>query len=324
MSDIFKRIEQLGVLPELTIDDPFDAIGAGEAIMNGGISMAEITFRTKAAGESIRMLNSACPDMLIGAGTILSTLQVDEAVAAGAKFIVSPGISTDVVKYCKEKDIPIIPGVATPTDIETAIRLGIGLVKFFPAESNGGIKALKAMSEPYPKLRFMPSGGINEDNVANYLKSSKVLAVAGNWMCTKKMITSRNLDEIEEKCRRALRMMLGFEFDHIGIHFHKDEDAMHSAQMLSAMLDVPLEESNNLFRTGSMFELLKPQAENLSGHLALKTNHLGRALNHIMGKGIEVDEESLIKDEEGRIISVTLKREIGGIKIRLIQSRGEE
>ncbi len=319
MSDIFRRIEELGVLPELTLDDAIDAIPVGEAISDGGISMAEVTFRTEAAEDSIRLMANAVPGLLIGAGTILTTEQVDKAVAAGAKFIVSPGIYEKVVAYCLERDIPVIPGVSSPTDIETALRMGLSLVKFFPAEANGGIEALLAMSEPYPGLRFMPSGGLNEDNVSRYLQSDRVLAVAGNWMATKEMIRAGELEEIRRRCQKAVRLMLGFSFDHIGINFAKDDEARRIAEDVAYIFDGEFGEDTEGYFGGSFFEAVRPGGPGLHGHMAVKTYHLGRAMAYLQTKGLTFDNPHARFDKEGRMQKVFCDQEVGGMTLLLVQ-----
>ena len=319
MHEIFKRIEKLGVLPELTLYDAIDSIPIGRAISDGGISMAEVTFRTDAAEDSIRLMSNAIPDMLIGAGTVLNRDQVDAAVRAGAKFIVSPGINPDVVEYCLEKDIPVIPGISTPTDIETALRLGLSLVKFFPAESNGGIRALRAMSEPYPGLKFMPSGGINEENVADYLKSNKVLAVAGNWMATPQMIQFSDIQGITNKSMRAVRLMLGFSFDHIGLNFNKTEEAHNAALEVARIFDEEMFDDVDGFVVGNFFESIRPGGPGTRGHIAFRTYHLGRAIAYLESKGITFDNPYARYDAAGNLSAVISDEEIAGMSLMLIQ-----
>ena len=164
MSTIIEQFKKIGIIPVVVLDDAKDALPLGKALCEGGLPCAEVTFRTAAAEETIRIMSSEFPDMLVGAGTVLTTEQVDRAVAAGAKFIVSPGFNPKVVKYCQEKNIPITPGIQTPTEIEAALELGLTTVKFFPAEPAGGLKMIKAIAAPYVNVSFMPTGGISESN----------------------------------------------------------------------------------------------------------------------------------------------------------------
>ena len=216
MHDILKKLGRLGIIPVIKIDNVSDAVPLAKALCDGGLPCAEITFRTDAAEESIRRITQALPDMLVGAGTVLTTDQVDRAVAAGAKFIISPGLNPTIVKYCMDKDILITPGCATPSDIEVAIELGLGVVKFFPAEANGGINAIKAMSAPYTQMKFMPTGGVNAKNLNDYLSYSKIIACGGSWMVDPKLINAGDFAGIEKLTREAIQTMLGFSIMHAG------------------------------------------------------------------------------------------------------------
>ena len=198
MNAVLEKFQKIGIIPVVVLDDAKDAEALGKALMEGGLPAAEVTFRTDAAEESIRIMSEKFPEMLVGAGTVLTTEQVDRAVAAGAKFIVSPGLNPKVVKYCIEKNIPVTPGTQTPTEMEQAIELGLDIVKFFPAEPAGGLKMIKAVSAPYTMLKFMPTGGINAENVKEYLAYDKILACGGSWIVKKDMIKNGEFDKIKE------------------------------------------------------------------------------------------------------------------------------
>ena len=203
MDTTFEKLEKFGVIPVIALDDPDDALPLAAALSDGGLSCAEVTFRTAAAEESIRRIAAAYPDMLVGAGTVLTTQQVDRAVAAGAKFIVSPGLNPNVVRHCLEKGVPAAPGCCTPSEIEQAIELGLSVVKFFPAEAMGGLKTIKALAAPYTGLRFMPTGGINASNLRSYLEYPRVLACGGSWMVSKELIRAHDFAQITELVRQA-------------------------------------------------------------------------------------------------------------------------
>lgn len=211
MSEILNLIEQYGIIPVVVIDDVEDAVPLAKALCDGGLACAEVTFRTAAAKESIRKMSEAFPHMLIGAGTVLTTKQVDEAVEAGAKFIVSPGLNPNVVSYCVKKNILIIPGCANPSDIEIALSLGLSVVKFFPAEAAGGLAMIKAMAAPYTNVRFMPTGGISEKNLNAYLAFDKIVACGGSWMVNGAFIKEGDFEKITLKTQEAIELMLGFE-----------------------------------------------------------------------------------------------------------------
>lgn len=197
MSTIIEQFKKIGIIPVVVLDDAKDALPLGKALCEGGLPCAEVTFRTAAAEETIRIMSSEFPDMLVGAGTVLTTEQVDRAVAAGAKFIVSPGFNPKVVKYCQEKNIPITPGIQTPTEIEAALELGLTTVKFFPAEPAGGLKMIKAIAAPYVNVSFMPTGGISESNVREYLAYNRIVACGGSWMVPKNLVNEGKFDEIK-------------------------------------------------------------------------------------------------------------------------------
>ena len=208
MSELMERISNIGVVPVVVINDPKHAVPACEALYKGGIDVAEVTFRTAAAEESIRLISEACPDMLVGAGTVTKIEQVDRAMAAGAKFIVTPGFNPNVVNYCVSHDIPIVPGCMDTNAIEMAIEAGLDTVKFFPAEQAGGLKMMKALAGPYTTLKFMPTGGINMDNMNEYLAFKKIICVGGSWMIKADMIDKEQFDKIEEISRETIKKML--------------------------------------------------------------------------------------------------------------------
>lgn len=203
--DMMKQIEEMGIVPVVVIEDAKQALPLAEALCAGGLPCAEVTFRTAAARDAIREMKKK-ENMLVGAGTVLTTDQVDEAVDAGAEFIVSPGFNRKVVRHCQEKGIPVIPGVCTPTEVEMALEEGLEVVKFFPAEAAGGIAMIKAMSAPYGSVRFMPTGGITMENLADYLSCNKVIACGGSFMVSKKLIAENQFEKIEELTREAVSL----------------------------------------------------------------------------------------------------------------------
>ncbi len=194
---IFEQFSKIGIIPVVVLDDAKDAEPLARALCEGGLPCAEVTFRTAAAAESIRIMSEKFPEMLVGAGTVLTTAQVDEAIACGAKFIVSPGLNPTVVQYCLDKGIPVTPGTQTPSDMEKAIELGLDVVKFFPAEPAGGLSMIKAVAAPYVGLRFMPTGGISAKNVRDYLAYDRIIACGGSWMVKGDLVKAGKFDEIK-------------------------------------------------------------------------------------------------------------------------------
>lgn len=208
--DILKALSLRGIVPVIKLKRPEDAVPLCTALAGGGLPVAEITFRTDAAEESIRRVHAEMPDMLLGAGTVLTREQVDRAKAAGATYIVSPGLNPNVVKHCQDVGIPVLPGCACPSDIERALELGLDTVKFFPAETLGGLAAIKAMSAPYGGVKFVPTGGIDEKKLPAYLAFEKILACGGSWMVNEKWVDAGDFAAVEQATRGAVDAMLGF------------------------------------------------------------------------------------------------------------------
>ena len=206
MENLIKQLKELKVVPVIKIDNAEDAIPLAKALKEGGLPCAEITFRTDAAEEAIKRIHDAFPEFLIGAGTVLTPEQADAATSAGATFIVSPGLNPTVVKHCTDKGYHIIPGVYTPSEIELGMSLGLSYLKFFPAEVAGGVKAIKAMSAPYSKIKFMPTGGIGTNNIRDYLSCSAVFACGGSWMVPSDLIKSGDFDKIRELTAEAVAL----------------------------------------------------------------------------------------------------------------------
>lgn len=207
MNEVLEQIQKIGIVPVVVLNDAKDAAPLAKALCEGGLPCAEVTFRTDAAEESIRIMSEQFPEMLVGAGTVLTTDQVDRAVAAGAKFIVSPGLNPRIVKYCVEKGILITPGCANPSDVEQALENGLEVVKFFPAEAAGGLKMIKAMAAPYVGVKFMPTGGINQNNVREYLAYDRILACGGSWMVKGDLVDAGEFDKIRELAAEAVEIV---------------------------------------------------------------------------------------------------------------------
>ena len=206
MSTAAERFAELGVVPVVVLEDAKDAAPLAKALVEGGLPCAEVTFPTAAAEESIRIMASEYPDMFVGAGTVLTIDQVDRAVAAGAKFIVSPGFDPEIVDYCLSKDIPVFPGVITPSEVAQAVKRGLKVVKFFPAEQFGGVATIKAMAAPYVGLKFMPTGGVNAKNLENYLSCDKIVACGGSWMVKGDLVKAGKFDEIKSLTEEAVKL----------------------------------------------------------------------------------------------------------------------
>jgi 2-dehydro-3-deoxyphosphogluconate aldolase/(4S)-4-hydroxy-2-oxoglutarate aldolase len=206
MKTIEEQFREYAVVPVVVLDDARDAVPLAEALTEGGLPCAEVTFRTEAAEESIWLMSEKYPEMLVGAGTVLTIEQVDRAVAAGAKFIVSPGFDPEIVDYCLEKKIPVFPGCVTPSEVAQAAKRGMKVIKFFPAEQAGGIARIKAMAAPYTMMEFMPTGGIGVNNLKDYLSFDKILCCGGSWMVKGDLIKNGEFDKIRALTKEAVEL----------------------------------------------------------------------------------------------------------------------
>jgi len=318
MNKILEKIGELGIVPVVKIEKAEDALPLGKALIDGDLPIVEITFRTSAAEESIKTLTGELPNLLVGAGTVLTIEQVKEAVSAGAKFIVSPGFNPRVVDYCIENSIPVTPGINNPTQIEMALERGIEVVKYFPAEASGGLPLLKSMSAPYSGIKFIPTGGINQNNLCSYLSNNKVLACGGSWMVKPELISSGNFAEITRLTKEAISIMFGFEFAHLGINEETKDKALYSANLLSRLFNFPIKEGTSSVFAGSRFEVIKSQYLGKHGHIAIATNHIYRAINYLKMKGVSVLPETA-KEKDGKLKAIYLDQEISGFAIHLLQ-----
>jgi len=319
MNTILEELGKIGIVPVVKIDDVEKAVPLVKALAAGGIPCAEITFRTAQGEEAIRRAAKEAPEVLVGAGTVLTTDQVDRAIGAGAKFIVSPGLNPKVVSYCLKKGIPVTPGCANPSDVEQALELGLDAVKFFPAEQAGGLEYIKAISAPYPNLKFMPTGGINAANIAKYIAFEKILACGGSWMVGADLINAGDFDKIAALSREAVFSMLGFSVAHIGINAGNDEKAAQGAQFFNALFGCAPKDGNSSVFAGSSIEVMKAGGLGTHGHIAMGTNSLMRAAAWLERSGIVIDYSTAKKDAKGDTIAVYLKEEILGFAVHLVR-----
>lgn len=316
--EILEQLSLAGLVPVIAINDADDAVPLCKALADGGLPVAEITFRTAAAEESIRRVHEQLPNVILCAGTVLTTDQVDRAVNAGAAAIVSPGLNPEVVKYCIEKGIPVCPGTANPSDVEVALSLGLNAVKFFPAEQAGGLKMIKAMCGPYTTMKFMPTGGINENNMLDYLAFDKIMCCGGSWMVPKDAVEAKDWARITAITKSAVAKMLGFELRHIGINNADAEEALQNAKLLAAIMGCEVKEGNSSNFAGTGFELMKKPGRGTHGHIAIATNSIKRAVWHMEQQGYKfVPESATVKN--GKLIAIYLEGEIGGFAIHLVQ-----
>ena len=316
--DMIEQLSLAGLVPVIKVEDAADAVPLCKALSDGGLPVAEITFRSDAAEEAIRRVHAELPEVILGAGTVLTREQVDRAVNAGATYIVSPGLNADIVKYCQEKGVPIVPGCANPSDIEVALSLGLKTVKFFPAEALGGLPLIKAMAAPYGNVTFLPTGGVNEKNLNEYLSFSKIVACGGSWMVPSDAVNAKDWKRIENLTRSAVTLMLGLELKHVGINSGSPENAAKEAELLFKLLGWPVKDGNSSMFVGEGFELMKKPFRGTHGHIAIACNSIRRARWHLERRGFTFDDASAaVKD--GKLKAIYMNEEIAGFAFHLFQ-----
>ncbi len=314
MNEVLQKIYEIGIVPVIAIDDADKAVPLAKALVAGGLPAAEVTFRTAAAEEAIRRIVAEVPEMLVGAGTVLTRDQVDRAIDAGVKFIVSPGFNPEITKYVIDRGMLMMPGTATPGEMEQAMAMGLDVVKFFPAEQNGGVAKLKAVAGPYGSLRWMPTGGVNAKNLLDYLSFPKIIACGGTWMVKKDLIESENWAEIERLTREAVNTMMGFSLMHVGINTENAEEARKAAGLFQTMFGLPAAEGNSSIFVGKKeIEVMKSQYLGKNGHIAIGTNTLPRAIAYFKSRGFAFREETITAK------AAYFQDEIAGFAIHLVQ-----
>ncbi len=314
MNEIIQKIYETGIVPVIALDDAEKAVPLARALMNGGLPIAEITFRTAAAEQAIRNIVRELPDMLVGAGTVTTKEQADRAANAGAKFIVSAGFNPEITKYVLSKGIQMMPGTATPGEMEQAMSLGLDVLKFFPAEQNGGVAKLKAIAGPYPNLRWMPTGGVNTKNLLDYLSFGGIIACGGTWMVKKELIENERWDEIERLSREAVSIMLGFEVRHIGINAANPDEAKRAVALFGSLFGFNSVEGNSgYFVADRTIEIMKQPYLGRNGHIAIATNTLPRAIAYFKNRGVAFREETISEK------AAYFADEIAGFAVHLLQ-----
>ena len=315
--DILKIMAESGIVPVVVLDDAKDAVNTAKALLAGGIKVMEITFRTAAAEQSIKNVAGQCPQIVVGAGTVITLEQCQAAVNAGAQFIVSPGYDEEVVSWCVEHGVPVTPGCVTPAEIMMAMKHGLHVLKFFPANVYGGLKALKSLSGPFPGITFIPTGGVNNENAGEFAAAPYVHAVGGSWVCPKADIAAGNFERITQLCREARAAYLGYEVAHVGVNAEDAGTSMDICKALQTAFGFETKEGNSSnFASGSI-EVMKSKYLGEHGHIAVRTNNIDCAVADLAAKGFETDETTL-KTKGNKKTAVYLKDEVGGFAIHLL------
>ena len=315
--DVLKRLAQSGVVPVVVLEDAKDAVPTAKAMLAGGIDVMEITFRTAAAADSIKAVAQECPDMVVGAGTVIKLEQCKLAVECGAKFIVSPGYDEETVAWCCDNGIPVTPGCVTPTEIMMALKHGLKVLKFFPANVYGGLSAIKSLAGPFGGVKFIPTGGVNAQNLAEFISSPYIHAVGGSWICPKADIAAGNFDKITALCKEARKTLLGFEVAHIGINTPDADAAMDVCKAFNDAFDFNVKQGNSSNFASTGVEVMKTMFKGANGHIAIRTNKMTPAIAEMERRGLELDWDS-VKDKDN-IKAVYFKNEFGGFAVHLLQ-----
>jgi 2-dehydro-3-deoxyphosphogluconate aldolase/(4S)-4-hydroxy-2-oxoglutarate aldolase len=318
---VLDELRKIGIIPVIKIDDAEKAVPLAKALIAGGIPCAEITFRTAQGEKAIAEISKETPGILLGAGTVLTVDQVDKAIAAGAKFIVSPGFNPKVVSHCIEKGIPVTPGCSNPSDIEMALEMGLEVVKFFPAEQAGGLEYIKAIPAPYSSVSLIPTGGINAQNIGKYIAYEKTLACGGSWMVNAELINSGNWEKISALCKEALMSLLAFQMVHIGINSENAEAAGKAANIFSSLFGFQSITGNSSIFAGDSIEIMKSPFYGKNGHIAIAVNSVLRAMAYFQRRGVEFKSESVKTDSKGNPTVAYFKEEIGGFAIHLVNKK---
>ena len=319
MNPIMERVYEIGIIPVIAFNSVDEAVPLCKALVAGGLPAAEVTFRTACAEDCIKKIHDEVPEMLLGAGTVLTTEQADRAMAAGASFIVSPGFDPNVTKHVIEKGGIMMPGTCSAGEMQQAMNLGCEGIKFFPAEANGGVAMLKNIGGALKTAKWMCTGGVNAKNVNDYLAYDQIFAVGGTWMCKSDKIKAGAWDEITAMCKEAVDTMLGLELGHIGINCADEAEAAKTAEMLGALLSMAVKPGNSSIFVGNKeFEIMKKPGRGTHGHIAVKCNNVDRAIFHLGQRGVKFDLDSKVV-KNGKTTAVYMADEIAGFAIHLVQ-----
>jgi 2-dehydro-3-deoxyphosphogluconate aldolase / (4S)-4-hydroxy-2-oxoglutarate aldolase len=319
MNSILAKLGAIGLIPVVKIEDAEKASALAKALIEGGLPCVEIAFRSEAAAAAIGAIAKAYPDMLLGAGTVISVDLAEKAVAAGAQFIVAPGFNPEVVDWCIAKKIPVVPGVSGPTEIEAALGRGLEVLKLFPAEVLGGVAMLDALAGPFSQVSFIPTGGVGPANIAEYARRDNVFAIGGTWMVKTELIEKEDWAAISALCREAVVALHGFSFAHLGINQAGESEASATASLFALFGLAPKPGASSIFND-TVIEVMKIPMRGTKGHIGFKCCNIERALRYLGQYGFHGVEETA-KRERGRLSFIYLDKEIGGFAVHLLKAK---
>ena len=316
--DVLKRMGDCGVVPVVVLDKVEDALPTANALLSGGADVIEVTLRTPAALDCIRQIAQNCPEICVGAGTVLSVQQCEQAVDAGALFVVAPGFDREVVQWCIQRQVAVVPGAITPTEITLALSLGIKVLKFFPSYEFGGLPAMKALSGPFGEVKFIPTSNLEPANLCEYLSAPFIHATGGTWMCERQDILDGKFARITEITARMQRLSLGFELAHIGINCDTPQASIEVCELFERAFLTGIKEGDASNFASPGIEVMKSRYLGDNGHIAMRTNKIERAIAALAKKGFAVDMQTA-KYKGDAMIAVYLKEQFGGFAVHLLQ-----
>ena len=314
-----ERAAQYGVMPVINIPDPSLALPLADALSAGGIPQIEVTLRNPTALESLRAIKAERPGFTVGAGTVLSVEQARQAIDAGADFVVSPGFNPAVADLCLEAGVCPLPGCVTPTEIEAGMAKGLKIFKFFPADTLGGVKAIKALRGPYRDIRFVPTSGMSLDTIAEYLACDGVACVGGSFMAPSAMLAAGDFAGITALCKEAMRRVCGFTLRHVGVNCASAEEGARMAERFSEIFDIPYLPGGRSDFAGTFVEFCKDVFPGAAGHIAIGTPDVPRAKAYLERKGVKLREDYAGFDKAGKPVAVYLAEEFAGFAVHIVK-----
>lgn len=319
MKNVAEVIEKSGVLPVINITAEELAEPLAKALIDGGLPLIEVTLRSECSLKAIKIIKEIFPEMTVGAGTVLTREAVDQALEAGADYIVSPGYDPELVDYCNSVNVAITPGCSTASEIQDAIKKGIKIIKFFPAELSGGLAALKLLSGPFPEVKFLPTGGINYNNLGEYLGCDKIIACGGSFMATAAQLKAKDFEGITESCKKAVKISLGISLAHMGINHDNGDEAYKTATLISEVMGLEVRKCSASTFAGTAVECMNSNRFGEKGHIGFAVNSIVRAMAYLSAKGIEFDNESIKRDSKGNITCIYLKEQFAGFALHIVK-----
>ena len=316
---VAEKVQTYGIIPVISIPDATLAAPLAQALRNGGLPLIEVTLRSDAALESIRAIKATDPEMLVGAGTVLTVQQADAAMEAGVDFIVTPGLNPSVAIHCQEKGMPVFPGCATPTEIETALGLGLNVLKFFPAELMGGMAMVHQLCGPYSKVKFIATSGITLQNLSEYLADDKIAAVGGSFMAPASLVKERSFDAITALCKQTVQSSMGFMLKHVGVNTAGAQEAEAMARQFAEIFALPYLPGGRSDFSGAIAEFCRVKFPGAAGHIGIGAYNVARAKAYLEAKGVAFRDEFAQTDQNGNPTCLYLAQEFAGFAVHIVK-----